>query len=162
MEREIFTSLEWHEIVRAVVRLSASMVLGGAIGWEREARGRSAGLRTHILVAVGSTSFMNLAMELAAPDGERDPTRVIQGVATGVGFLGAGVIMKIKDEQRVRGLTTAASIWATAALGVVVGAGRLIFATVLALLTLVVLSLLRHLERRWLRPDERSETDLPS
>ncbi|HEX5659272.1 MAG TPA: MgtC/SapB family protein [Polyangiales bacterium] len=160
MEPEIFHSLSWSELVRALVRLSASLILGGAIGWERELRGRSAGLRTHMLVAVGSTSFMDLAMQLTTPNGERDPTRVIQGVATGVGFLGAGVILKMKDQQRVRGLTTAASIWATAALGVVVGAGGLVFATVLALLALVVLSLLRRVERRWSPADAQSDADL--
>jgi putative Mg2+ transporter-C (MgtC) family protein len=150
MEEEIFTRLEWHELARALVRLCAATLLGGAVGWERELRRRSAGLRTHILVAVGSTSFMTMATVLAGPSAERDPTRVIQGVATGIGFLGAGVIMTVKDERRVRGLTTAASIWATAALGVAIGAGQLIFATALTVLTLVVLALLRRLEARYM------------
>ncbi|HEY6877640.1 MAG TPA: MgtC/SapB family protein [Polyangiales bacterium] len=150
----MFNSFDWDQLVRAVVRLGASIVLAGAVGWERELRGRGAGLRTHILVALGCTAFMSLAMELTGPGGVGEATRVIQGVAAGVGFLGGGVILKMNDEHRVRGLTTAASIWATAALGVVIGAGFLAFATVLALLMLAVLALLRRVEHRQRPPSE--------
>jgi putative Mg2+ transporter-C (MgtC) family protein len=146
MQTELFTNLDWSELLRAVVRLLAAIVFGAAIGWERERARRSAGLRTHILVTVGSATFMMLGMEVAERSGSGDPTRIIQGVAMGIGFLGGGAILKLPDEQKVQGLTTAAGIWTTAAMGVAVGAGWLVLAAVLCVLTLLVLAVLRRVE----------------
>jgi putative Mg2+ transporter-C (MgtC) family protein len=106
-----------------LVRTSAALVAGALIGLERTYRGRAAGLRTYALVALGSALLVaaaEYAVSWAAP-GNGDPTRVVQGIVTGIGFLGAGVI--IKEGFTVRGLTTAASIWVVAAIGVAFGMG---------------------------------------
>lgn len=105
-----------------VVRFLLSALLGGLIGLERERSGKAAGLRTHMLVCVGTTLFV-AAPQLGgfSVDGL---SRVIQGVCTGVGFLGAGAILKHQAEHQIEGLTTAASVWLTAAVGVTVGMGR--------------------------------------
>lgn len=146
MEDELFTKVDWSELLRATVRLLAAILFGAAIGWERERAHRAAGLRTHILVTVGSAAFMMLGSEMAERAGSGDPTRIIQGVAMGVGFLGGGTILKLPDEQKVQGLTTAAGIWTTAAIGVAVGAGWILLAAVLSVLTLLVLTVLRRIE----------------
>ena len=126
-----------------VVRLTVASVLGGLIGLERQEEGKAAGLRTHMLVALAAALFV-LAPILAGIEASQ-LARVIQGVAVGIGFVGAGVILKLKDEQRVKGLTTAASVWLTAGVGVAVGLGALwsaVFALCLAWLILFVLRVL--------------------
>jgi putative Mg2+ transporter-C (MgtC) family protein len=144
---EHFTDLSLHDLVHVTLRLTVAAVLGAVIGWEREIHKRAAGLRTHILVAVGCATFMTLGMDLVQDGGGADAaSRIVQGVATGIGFLGAGTILKMDDEKRIKGLTTAASVWATSAVGVAVGAGRLLLALVLVVLTLVTLALLPKLE----------------
>ena len=123
-------------------RLALAVLLGGLIGLERQAHGRPAGLRTHILVCVGSTLIMAAT---AAFGPEVDPGRAVAGIVTGVGFLGAGVIVKSQDV--VRGLTTAACIWFVAALGIVVGQGLYVLSvgtTAVGLLVLTVLGRLAH------------------
>jgi putative Mg2+ transporter-C (MgtC) family protein len=142
---DAFTDLSWNDLSLVASRLTGAVVLASVIGWEREVHRRAAGLRTHILVAVGCAAFTTLAMDLGSDAGMAEAGRIIQGVATGVGFLGAGTILKNDDEKRIRGLTTAASIWATAAVGVAVGAGRLLLALVLVALTLVTLAILPKL-----------------
>ena len=117
------------------------VVLGGLLGFEREASGKSAGLRTHMLVAMGAAMFMTIALLLGVTP--QESSRVIQGVIAGVGFLGAGAILKSSKggEEDVKGLTTAAGIWFTAAIGVAVGVGEesaAIFCTVIALVVLMV------------------------
>lgn len=120
-----------------VLRLLLSVLLGGLIGLERQAHGRAAGLRTHILVCLGST----LAMVVTQAFGVSvDPGRALAGILTGIGFLGAGVI--VKSNEIVRGLTTAACVWFVAALGVVVGQGLYTIAGVSTVLVLVVLTTL--------------------
>lgn len=133
-----------------VVRLLAAMVLGGLVGMERQTRGRAAGLRTNILVCLGSAAiivvFQKLALEFnVGADSviRMDPARAAAGVITGIGFLGAGTIVKSKDF--VRGLTTAASIWVVSAIGLTVGLGEYVIAVVLTLLVLVSLYVLQHL-----------------
>ena len=121
-----------------VVRVVVAALLGGIIGWEREQKGRAAGLKTHILVAVGSALFV-LAPYLAGIDGG-DNTRVMQGIVSGIGFLGAGAILRSRDGSRVEGLTTAASIWMTAAIGMAAGMGKEILALVTTLLAWVVVA----------------------
>jgi putative Mg2+ transporter-C (MgtC) family protein len=130
------------QLTRIVVRLLLAAVLGGALGYERERHGKSAGVRTHMLVSLGAAIFV-LVPELAGvPEG--DLTRVIQGVIAGIGFLGAGSIIKGEDEERVQGLTTAAGIWLTAAIGICCGLGRESTAVLSALLALAILALVPH------------------
>lgn len=127
------------QITRILTRLMLAAVLGGVLGYEREQRGKAAGIRTHMLVAIGAALFVLVPQQggmLIA-----DLSRVIQGVVTGIGFLGAGAIIKHRSEEDVQGLTTAAGVWMTAAIGVACGLGRestAIFSTVLALLVLAV------------------------
>ncbi|MGH7730692.1 MAG: MgtC/SapB family protein [Candidatus Eiseniibacteriota bacterium] len=135
-----------------VITMLVSLVLGTAVGWERQIGRKPAGLRTHALVCVGSTLFVLLTV-YAARDyggGTVDPTRIIHGVVTGVGFLGAGSILR--QEGFVHGLTTAASIWMVAAIGVAVGVHAWTLAVTGTVLALVVLELYRWIERR-LSPD---------
>ena len=123
-----------------VVRVLVAAVLGGIIGWEREQKGRAAGLKTHILVAVGSALFV-LAPTLAGIGGG-DNTRVMQGIVSGIGFLGAGAILHSRDRSRVEGLTTAASIWMTAAIGMAAGIGQEMVALVTTLVARLVVGAL--------------------
>ncbi len=104
-----------------VVRLLVAMVLGGFLGFERQYEGKKAGTRTHMLVSLGAALFV-LGPALAGMT-SADLSRVIQGIATGIGFVGAGTILKLTEQQEVRGLTTAAGIWAAAGVGVAAGAG---------------------------------------
>ncbi|HNQ04652.1 MAG TPA: MgtC/SapB family protein [Thiobacillaceae bacterium] len=135
-----------------VLRLCAAMVAGALIGYERSYHGRPAGFRTHALVCTASSLLMlvtayearwvNTATELV----RLDPTRMAQGIMTGIGFLGAGAIMK--EGLSVRGLTTAASVWITAAIGILAGIGFYLPLVVSVLLTLGMLSLFRLIEAR--------------
>ena len=124
-----------------LVRVLAAALLGGIIGWERERKGRAAGLKTHILVSVGSALFV-LAPTLAGIDGG-DNTRVMQGIVSGIGFLGAGAILR--DGMRVEGLTTAAGIWMTAAIGMAVGMGQQMLALLATLLAWLVVATIPRL-----------------
>ncbi|MCR4392170.1 MAG: MgtC/SapB family protein [Candidatus Acetothermia bacterium] len=128
----------WEFLARIVV----AGAVGGTIGLERELRGRAAGLRTHILVCAGAAVVMAVAEALGQPDG---PGRALAGIVTGVGFLGAGAIVKTGDI--VRGLTTAACIWFVAALGVVVGQGLYVLGAGSTALALFVLVTLNRVER---------------
>lgn len=146
MGEEIFVSLESNELVRYVTRLGTSVLLGGAIGWERERSSRSAGLRTHILVTLGCAAFMILGLKISEVSGG-DPMRIVQGIALGIGFLGAGTILKLPDEKRIEGLTTSSGIWTTATVGVAIGAGWLVLACVITALTVAVMSVLYFTEK---------------
>ncbi|MGH2351879.1 MAG: MgtC/SapB family protein [Chloroflexota bacterium] len=125
-----------------------ALVLGGAIGWERERRGKSAGLRTHMLVAMGAALFVALGEHIIRQFGGQgesirvDPLRIIEAIVTGISFLGAGTIFVSRGADHVQGLTTAASIWATAAIGIAVGLERHVLAVGSTLLVLLVLHLL--------------------
>ncbi|MFH1837769.1 MAG: MgtC/SapB family protein [Candidatus Omnitrophota bacterium] len=126
------------------LRILAAAILGGSIGLERELHGCAAGLRTHILVCIGSALFMVTSIGMAqeyASLGAVDPSRIAAGVVTGIGFLGAGAI--IRYGTSIRGLTTAASIWAVSAVGLAVGAGMYIPGVITTLIALVVLILSR-------------------
>jgi putative Mg2+ transporter-C (MgtC) family protein len=108
----------------AVIRLAAALLAGGVIGLQRERAGKAAGLRTpHVLVATGTALFV--VASAASKSGDDATSRVVQGLATGIGFIGAGAILELEGVRRSRGLTTAAGIWMTAALGVAIGLGRL-------------------------------------
>ena len=133
------------------ITMLVSLVLGTAVGWERQIGRKPAGLRTHTLVCMGSTLFVLLTVHAARDygGGNVDPTRIIHGVVTGVGFLGAGSIMR--QEGFVQGLTTAASVWMVAAIGVAVGVHAWSLAVTSTVLALVVLEGYRWIER-WLSP----------
>lgn len=130
------------ELARISVRLVVAALLAGLLGFERERRGKAAGLRTHILVGVGSAVFTMAILEVGGDD--QALSRVVQGIATGIGFVGAGAILKPEGgpEHQVKGLTTAAGIWLVSAVGISIGAGRFwlpVLATILALVTMSVL-----------------------
>jgi putative Mg2+ transporter-C (MgtC) family protein len=126
------------------LRLGTAILCGGIIGLERQLRGKAAGIRTSILICLGTEIFVSLGSSF--PTGTSDPTRVVGQVVTGIGFLGAGVIFK--EGLTVRGLTTAASIWITAAIGILLGIGFYFAATVGAIATLAVLAAFRFVEHR--------------
>lgn len=129
-------------------RLALAVLLGGIVGIERELSGKPAGLRTNILICLGSALLMDLSINVGiADDGTRigDPARIAAQVVSGIGFLGAGTILQARGS--VVGLTTAATIWAVAAIGLAVGAGRKTEATAAALLVTLVLTALGWLER---------------
>jgi putative Mg2+ transporter-C (MgtC) family protein len=134
------------QFARIVIRLLVAMLLGGIVGFQREHTGKPAGLRTHMLVAMGAALFV-LAPEEAGMT-STDVSRVIQGLATGIGFIGAGAILKLSEEHEIRGLTTAAGLWMTAAMGVAVGLGRIGMALLSALLTWFVLAVVGKVEHR--------------
>lgn len=130
-----------------IYRLVLASILSGIIGFEREAHGRAAGLRTHILVCVGSSLIMITSLyvfEVYAGRGSLDPGRIAANVVTGIGFLGAGTI--IRSGSSVMGLTTAASIWAVAGIGLAVGCGFYAGAISATIIILAVLMLLRKVE----------------
>lgn len=129
---------ELKTLTRLVIRLLLAALLGGMLGYEREHRGKAAGMRTHMLVAIGAALFVLVPQQAGVADA--DLTRVLQGLIAGVGFLGAGTIIKGNHEEDVRGLTTAAGIWATAAVGMAAGMGREVTAVLSALLTLMILT----------------------
>jgi putative Mg2+ transporter-C (MgtC) family protein len=133
-----------------VARLTAATIAGGIIGLNRELKHESAGLRTHALVALGAaltTALVTWGPDAAAAQDVDAMSRVIQGIITGVGFLGAGVILRADDGRTVRGLTTAASIWLTACLGSACGAGAWMVTSVAFGLLLVILLLGGPVER---------------
>ena len=130
------------DITRVVVRLLVAIALGAMLGYERESVGASAGLRTHMLVCLGSALFVLIPLQAGMKI--EDVSRVLQGVTAGVGFLGAGAILKSQHDGQITGLTTAAGVWLTAAVGVAAGMGREATAVLRAVFALVILSLLRN------------------
>ncbi|MGH2662923.1 MAG: MgtC/SapB family protein [Actinomycetota bacterium] len=143
--------------VELLLRLLGAALLGGAVGLEREVRGQPAGFRTHILVALGSCLFTVISAygfgaflgEGADPQFRFDPTRIAAQIVTGIGFLGAGAILRYGIT--VRGLTTAASLWVVAAIGMAVGVGAYVISSVSAGITLLALVGLRPLRTRLVR-----------
>ncbi|MBR3369449.1 MAG: MgtC/SapB family protein [Rhodobacteraceae bacterium] len=119
-------------------RLSLAAFLGGILGYERERKARSAGVRTHMLVAVGAALFVLGPLQSGMPI--EDMSRVLQGVVQGIGFLGAGAIIVRRSQHQVEGLTTAASIWVTAGIGVIVGLGLEATAILSAVVVLIILA----------------------
>lgn len=153
---------EWE----GLLRLAVAAAIGGAIGFERETLDKSAGLRTHMLVSLGAALFMVGSILLVyefndGPDVSKvDPTRIASTIVTGVGFLGGGIIFK--NEERVRGLTTAAGLWVAAAIGMAVGAGFYITAVGGGVLTLIILVVLRRVEERMDLKSGTAERNLPT
>jgi putative Mg2+ transporter-C (MgtC) family protein len=152
--------------IDTAIRLVAASVFGALVGLERQLHGRWAGLRTHIMVSLGSAVFVVAGWEI----GERMLTtettnisgdavsRVIQGIAAGVGFLGAGTILKIADQLEIKGLTTASSIWLAAAVGTASGLGLYLLAATGTIISLVVLAVLRPMEKHFERHEEKPKT----
>lgn len=154
MDNEIisFTFVTAIPLAEILARFALALVLGAAIGLDREFRNKSAGLRTHILIAVASTMFTLVTFELYvelqddARDANLDAIRIIEAVTAGVAFLAAGAI--IQSRRGVKGLTTGASMWMAGAIGVASGAGMFVIAVIGTVLAVVVLTLLGWLERR--------------
>jgi len=127
--------------VEIILRLLLATALGAGIGYQRERANKPAGLRTHILISLGSALFT--VVSIFGFGGGVDPSRVAAGVVTGIGFIGAGVIFRGMRGDHVMGLTTAASIWATASIGLAAGVGWYLIATVVAAITVLVLMIPR-------------------
>jgi len=145
---ETWLASVWARVVafgEPALRLLLAMVASGLVGWEREIGGHPAGFRTTMMVALGAATLTMLSQDIVA-GGPGDPTRVIAGVAQGIGFLGAGAIFR--DENKVKGMTTAATIWVMGGLGVAWGLGEYGVATLATLAVLVVLRTMRRLEPR--------------
>ena len=154
----------------AVLLLAAAALLGGVIGLDREAKNKAAGLRTHMLVAMGAALFMlapsliEMSVGGTSEEGQvrADVTRVAAGIVTGVGFLGAGQIFRA--EGTVVGLTSAATIWVTAGVGMVVGLGHVAIAAAATVLVLVVTTVLGYVEDHWLSEvlEDEGSSDPPA
>ncbi|EQB32656.1 MgtC/SapB family protein [Sphingobium ummariense] len=144
-------------------RLCLATLLGLALGFERERGGHAAGLRTHGLVALSSAMLTLSAIELAAHYKDSDPVRVVQGLAQAIGFIAGGLIFVRGGD--VRNMTTAASLWMAAAVGITAGAGQYVLVLAGALIALLLLSVLALVERRWgsrKRHDEEEDIALPN
>ena len=143
----------WVIGLNEIIRLLFAVFIGGLIGIERELHYKAAGFRTMMLICVGAALFTMFSIRIGGPS---DPARIAAQIVTGVGFIGAGVILHEKGE--VRGITTAASIWAAAALGIGIGAGYLLFAGIATALLLFVAAVLPWFERRIVRTVSRAYT----
>lgn len=142
------------------LQLALAAFLGGLVGLEREFRKKEAGLRTYALVCLGSCLFAIIGFNLPVIDGQPvsiDPSRIIQSVAIGVGFLGGGLIMR--RQSRIEGLTTAAGLWVVAGIGVAVGAKLYLWAVFVAVLTIIIFFGLMVLEEKIFGRKEEEETD---
>lgn len=148
---------DFGQLGRVLLRVVTATVLGAVVGFEREKAGKPAGLRTHILVCLG-TAIVVLACAGSRMDMD-GLSRVIQGIVTGIGFIGAGSILKVTEERDIQGLTTAAGLWMTAAIGIAVGLGTLGLALISTVMTLIVLWVLRVMEARALAISEKAEKD---
>jgi putative Mg2+ transporter-C (MgtC) family protein len=134
------------QILRLAVRLLLAALLGGILGFEREQWGKAAGLRTHMLVALGAALFVLIPQQMG--ESASDLSRVMQGVVSGIGFIGAGAILK-QEKREVQGVTTAAGLWLTAAVGIAAGLGREASAILGTFLALLILSVLPRAVRGW-------------
>jgi putative Mg2+ transporter-C (MgtC) family protein len=144
------------ELAEEVLKLLLAMIVGGLTGAEREFRDKSAGFRTILLITVGSTLFTIFSLGIGV---ETNPTRIAANIVTGIGFLGAGAILR--EGHRVTGLTTAATIWLAAALGMGIGAGKYALTGIATVLTLVVLWFFPALRTGWTAPGRPSPTKSP-
>ena len=145
-----------------LLSLGSDVLLGGLFGFERELHrhGRGAGLRTNMMVALGSALFVQVSLSYAG-NTAADVARVIQGLAAGVGFIGAGTILKLTDQGEIKGLTTAGSIWLAAAVGAACGVQQYALACTAAALSLIILTVIGKAEKLWLRPHPPNSEDAP-
>src|SRR5262245_51773593 len=139
-----FESPDLAQALRLSIHVLMAVLLGGLLGYQRARVGKAAGVRTHMLVALGAAIFVLIPRQDNAQPS--DLSRVLQGIAAGIGFIGAGTIIKRTDEGEIQGLTTAASLWLTAAIGAAAGMGRIILAVVAVVMALVVLEVVLRLE----------------
>ncbi|MEP7148956.1 MAG: MgtC/SapB family protein [Acidobacteriota bacterium] len=139
-----------------LLRLVTATLLGAAIGFERQRAGKAAGLRTHILVASGTTVFILACLGAGIKTNSDGISRVIQGIITGIGFVGAGSILKRETGGNIQGVTTSAGIWMTAAIGVTIGLGGLGLAIMATILTLVILRVTVWFEGQGSRTDRNA------
>ncbi|PKO66358.1 MAG: methyltransferase [Betaproteobacteria bacterium HGW-Betaproteobacteria-16] len=146
LRAEFSDLLQVEQVTRVTARMAVALLLGAVIGWDRERRDADAGLRTHMLVSLGAALFVMVPAESGM--GSDELSRVIQGIVSGIGFLGAGAVLKMGSEGRIHGLTTAATVWATAAVGMSAGLGREGTAVLATAFILLVLVWLRRLEVR--------------
>jgi putative Mg2+ transporter-C (MgtC) family protein len=152
----------WSGLPDACLKFALAVVLAGVLGLERQLKGRAAGLRTHILVCLGSTLLMVVSNEIAREWNQNganvwlDRGRIAAGIITGIGFLGAGAIINVRSEHR--GLTTAAMIWFVAALGIAIGAGFAAISVVATALALFTVRGLEYVERRLPAPEQHTVT----
>jgi len=135
-----------HRLVIVLVRVFAAVLLGAVVGIERERAGKPAGLRTHMLVSLGTAVFVIACSDAGMSHDAL--SRVIQGIVTGIGFIGAGTILKLNEQREIHGLTTAAGLWMTAAIGVAAGLGILGIALIGAVVTVLVLFLEHFIHTR--------------
>ena len=139
-------------------RLTLALLIGGVIGWNRQAAGKPAGLRTHMLVSLGAAIFVLLPLLASTSESVDTVSRAIQGVATGVGFLGAGEILHGSEREStklsVKGMTSAATIWVTAALGMVAGCGFWQLILLSPMMTLLIVSVAKKIERGVFHKDD--------
>lgn len=149
IQQEFSDLSDMTQVTQVCVRLFVAMILGGLLGYERGINERAAGLRTHMLVALGAALFVIAPQQAGMHIG--DLSRVLQGIVAGIGFLGAGAIIKNYDKEQITGLTTAASIWATAAIGIAAGMGREMTAILSTLFALVILAVLPRIEQSMTR-----------
>ena len=159
MMQELSLAEEWRQLgpllLSFLVRCGMAAVCGAVIGLERELKQKPAGLRTNILICVGAAMYMAIGELLLAGTSGVDPTRIAAQVVTGIGFLGAGCI--IQQGVRITGLTSAATIWVVAAIGLIAGAGHPLLALISALMVLATLSILGPIEERLFHPSHSDD-----
>ena len=158
--RELRLLEDWgqlgHVLVPFIVHCGAAAVCGGIVGLERELRDKPAGFRTNILICLGSAMYMAVGLLISGDAGEpMDPTRIAAQVVTGIGFIGAGCI--IQERGRVTGLTTAATIWVVAAIGIIAGAGYPLLAFIATIFVAATLRILGIFEKRFLDPNKSDD-----
>jgi putative Mg2+ transporter-C (MgtC) family protein len=155
LKQELFFGLDDPDhLVRVLVRLVVAGALGGILGYERQKEGKAAGLRTHMLVALGAALFVITPVEAGLSLDQL--SRVVQGLTMGIGFLGGGAILKLTSERKIQGLTTAANLWVAAATGMAVGFGLFWPPVIVVLLVWLILFTLGRLEA-WLGDTKRQE-----
>lgn len=147
----------WMYCTDILFPLVTATILGGLVGLEREMSGQWAGFRTHILVALGAATFVLVGVSISGEQSE-GLSRVIQGVAAGIGFLGAGSILKLTSAEKIKGLTTAGSIWVAAAVGVAAGTKMYALATTGTIFLLFVLKALSLVEKRFVSQKTRRDS----
>ena len=155
LAREFSDLDDVEQVTQLVVRLLIAATLGGLLGLQRERHGKAAGVRTYMLVAASSALVVLVPLQMGME--EEGLSRVLQGLLAGIGFLCAGAILKLERQEQVHGLTTAAGVWMTAAIGVAAGLGREMTACVSALLVLAILALEGPLRRIGLRSESGSD-----
>jgi putative Mg2+ transporter-C (MgtC) family protein len=145
------------QVVRVTLRMVGALIIGTIIGLQRELTHKPAGLRTHLLVSLGTALIVVAAVNASMTSA--DVSRVIQGLVTGIGFLGGGAILKLTQEHEIRGLTTAAGIWLTAAASIAAGLGKFADAFIGVFFALIVLTAVGRLERHSTDPSENESSD---